>query len=187
MFILPSPVFCCLILHLPLHSVSSNNTLQVRAWNHVLGRGEGPCCVSDACDANECDCWEKLGRVGCYVFCPPKLKPVGFPFTNGTCWCYSSIPSCKPSWFWSSITTPPFPNHFSPLPPLPLRAIPSPHTPTPCDVLHDNILLDQTHINSVLMPAEEAVANQLTLRSCFATILYRLPGPRPTNITLFFF
>ncbi len=43
----------------------------------------------------------------------------------------------------------------------------------------DNILLDQTHINSVLMPAMKAVASQLALRSWSATIPYRLSGPGP--------
>lgn len=76
---------------------------------------------------------------------------------------------------------PPFPTTFHHYLPFPLWAIPSPRTPTPCDVFHNNILLDQTHINSVVMPAEEAVASQLTLRSWFATIPYVLAaGATPT-------
>lgn len=93
--------------------------------------GEGPCCVSEwASEWTNATACERLGRVGVMSSVHLKLKPVGFPFTNGTCWCYSWIPSCKPSWFWSSITPlPPFANHFPPLPfPSPtLRAIPSPH------------------------------------------------------------
>lgn len=182
MFILPSPVFCCLILHLPLHSVSSNNTLQVCAWKPCArswGRGHAAWVMR----ASE---WMWLlvrglaGRVLSSVHL--KLKSVGFPFTNGTCWCYSSIPSCKPSWFWSSITPPPpFADHFPPLP------LPSPftshslatHLPRHVMFSIDNILLDQTHINSVLMPAEEAVSSQPALHSWSATIPYRLPGPGP--------
>ncbi len=96
--------------------------------------GEGPCCVSDANEwknerTNATAC-ERLGRVGVMSSVHLKLKSVGFPFTNGTCWCYSSIPSCKPSWFWSFITPPPpFATTFHHyLYPPPLWAIPSPRT-----------------------------------------------------------
>lgn len=84
---------------------------------------------------------------GCSV-CSQKLKSVGFPFTNGTCWCYSWNPSCEPSWFWSSITSrfPTTLHHYL----LPSKSFPATHF-TPCDVLIDNILLDQIHLNTVPM------------------------------------
>lgn len=85
---------------------------------------------------------------GCSVLCSQKLKSVGFPFTNGTCWCYSWNPSCEPSWFWSSITSrfPTTLHHYL----LPSKSFPATHS-TPCDVLIDNILLNQIHLNTVPM------------------------------------
>ncbi len=133
--------------------------------------GEGPCCVSDANEwknerTNATAC-ERLGRVGVMSSVHLKLKSVGFPFTNGTCWCYSSIPSCKPSWFWSFITPPPpFANHFPPLPlPSPLMSHSlATHLPRHVMFSIDNILLLPTR-------------HTLTLFSCLQWRLLPVNSP----------